>query len=187
MKKAMILVLATLTVVAGHAQKNNFKVTGAYGGGTAELNFVNGKPALAIGGYGGILLGKKMMIGVGGNNLFFTSKSNGKSIDQQFNYYGLYSEYYVVKSDNINLFIATLSGIGWLENEEDSPKNRMRKDGKFTWVAQPRLGTQVKITSFMRATAYAGYRITGNTESTNYSEKNLNGISLGAGLIFGKF
>lgn len=183
----MILVMAALSVVAGHAQKSNFGVTGAYGGGTAELNFVNGKPALAVGGYGGMLLGKKWMLGIGGNNLFFSSKSNGKSMDQQFNYYGLYSEYYVVKSDNINLFLGALSGLGWLENEGASTKDRMRKDGNFTWVAQPRLGTQVKITSFMRATAYAGYRFTGDTKSTHYSEKNLNGISLGAGLIFGKF
>jgi predicted secreted Zn-dependent protease len=62
-----------------------------------------------------------------------------------------------------------------------------RKDGDYTYVVQPKIAVNTRITKFMQVQAYGSYRITGNTNSQYYQEKNYNGPSAGVSLVFGGF
>lgn len=140
-----------------------------------------------IGGYGGVLINHKLLLGIAGNNIFFKQKVNGNNEKFQFNYYGLYSEYRFKPENNVSLSIGLTGALGWQENTIGSLLDKNQKDGDFTFVIQPKLGLNVKIAKFMQVQAYGSYRFTGNTNSLYYSPKNHNGITAGVALAFGVF
>ena len=181
----MLLIACTFTVFA-HAQTAKTPLRG-YGAGAAEITWVNGKPALALGAYGGMLLNHKWLIGISGTNIMFNQQVNGKDADFQFNYYGLYSEYRFKPSRPLSLSVGLSGAMGWQENDLVSGKDSKKRDGDYTYVFQPRVGLNVKVTSFMQVQAYGAYRFTGNTNSEYYTKSNYNGASGGVGLVFGAF
>lgn len=186
MKKTIVVLLITAVSFGVSAQTNKTKL-GAYGAGISEITWVNGKPALNLGAYGGVLLNHKLLLGVAGNNVFFKQTVNNRKENFQFNYYGLYSEYRFMPERIVGVSVALTGAMGWQENDIRSAQKANRKDGDFTFVLQPKLGLNVKVTKFMQAQAYSSYRITGNTNSIYYPKKNYNGVSAGVSLVFGSF
>lgn len=158
-----------------------------YGAPTAEITWVNGKPALSLGAYGGVLISHKLLIGASGNNIFFKQKINGENKNFQLNHYGLYSEYKFQPQKMVHASIGLTGALGWEENELRSQEKTGNKDGDFTYVIQPKLGVNVKVAKFMQVQAFGSYRFTGNTNSIYYTNKNYNGASAGIGLVFGGF
>lgn len=186
MKKVMFTLIVSAIAMSGIAQ-NNKAVIGGYGAGFAELAWVGGKAGLNLGGYGGVLINHKLLLGVAGNNIFFKQSLAGKKQDFQFNYYGLYTEYKIAPEKNVHLTAALTGAMGWLENDLAGSKKSGKRDGDFTYVIQPKMAVNVKVTSFMQVQAYGTYRFTGNTNSEFYTRKNLNGFSSGVALVFGGF
>ncbi|MCU0388195.1 MAG: hypothetical protein MUE71_06270 [Chitinophagaceae bacterium] len=186
MKRTLLTVLLTGSIAGLWAQSSN-KHIGGYGMASAELTFVEKEAAINIGAYGGILLNHKWLIGVSGNNIQFKRTIQDQKVNFQFNYYGLYSEYRFFHANPVSVTLGTTAALGWLTNEVNQEKGQSKKDGDYTYVIQPQLGLNVKITRFMQARLHGGYRFTGNTNSTHYSGKNLNAINAGAGLVFGSF
>lgn len=180
------MLLITATTIGANAQTKNQTVNG-YGAGTAEITWVNGKPALSLGAYGGALINHKFLIGAVGNNIFFDQTIDGEKQDFQFNYYGLYSEYRLQPQKNVHLSMGLTGAMGWQENEITSSLKTSKRDGDLTYVIQPKLGINIKVTRFMQVQAYGSYRFTGNTNSIYYTPKNHNGASAGASLVFGSF
>ncbi len=133
MKKILTLLFATAIIIGATAQTKKMAV-GGYGAGTAELTFINGKAALNIGAYGGVLLNHKLLIGAGGSNIFFSKKINGQKEDFQFNYYGVYSEYRFMPERKLNVTVSVLGAMGWNENKLVSDKGSMKKDGDYTYA-----------------------------------------------------
>jgi hypothetical protein len=186
----MIAAALFLGITSVHAQTKQTPATSVsgYGGGVAELTFIDGKPALNIGGYGGFLLNRRLLIGVSGNNIMFKHTVNGAKENMSFNYYGLYTEYRFPTQSILQVSAGVTGAMGWLENKlVSSDKNKFRRDGDMTFVIQPKLGLNVRVTKFMQIQGYASYRFTGNTNSTHYTQNNFNGVSGGAGLLFGGF
>jgi hypothetical protein len=186
MKKAILMLVITAAAIGTTAQTSKTKL-GAHGAAISEITLVNGKAALNLGAYGGVLINHKLLIGVAGNNIFFKQTVNNKKESFQFNYYGLYSEYRFMPERKIGVAVGLTGAMGWQENDIRSFQKTSRKDGRFTFVIQPKLGLNVKVTKFMQVQAYSSYRFTGNTFSSYCSAKNYNGISGGAGLVFGSF
>jgi hypothetical protein len=186
MKKTILLLMITSTTIGTMAQSKKIPV-GGYGAGIAEITQVNGKSALNIGAYGGVLINHRLLIGAAGNNVFFKQTVNNRKENFQFNYYGLYTEYRLMPKKNIGVSVAVTGAMGWQENSMQSPVKDVKKDGKLTYVIQPKLGLNVRVTNFMQVQAYGSYRITGNTKSNYYTSKNYNGASGGISLVFGSF
>lgn len=179
--------MALFAITAGaNAQSGKQHVTG-YGAGFTELTWVDGKPAISLGGYGGVLINHKFMIGLAGNNVCFKQTVNGKKESFQFNYYGLYSEYRFKPENPVHLSLGLTGALGWQDNEIKTASKTGRKDGDFTFVVQPKLAMNVKVAKFMQIQAYGSYRFTGNTHSTYYAKNNYNGASAGISLVFGGF
>lgn len=186
MKKSIVLLLVTAITISATAQTGKTKI-GGHGAGMAEITWVNGKPALNIGGFGGVLVNHKLLIGAAGNNIFFRQTVNGKKENFQFNYYGLYAEYRLMPQKTIHLSVGLTGALGWQENDVVNAQKTRKKDGSNTFVVQPKLALNAKITSFMQVQAYGSYRITGNTNSTYYTANNHNGAAAGIALVFGSF
>ncbi|MCF1715288.1 outer membrane beta-barrel protein [Flavihumibacter sp. RY-1] len=186
MKKLLVLLAFTALSIGAMAQSNQRSIR-AYGAGIAELTTINGKPSLNLGGYGGVLINHKFLIGAAGNNAFFRHKVNGKEEKMQFNYYGLYSEYRFMPEKPVHFSVGLTGAMGWAENDIKNDSKTARRDGDYTWVVQPKLGVNIKITRFMQVQAYANYRFTGNTNSAYYEKSNFNGVGTGVGLVFGSF
>jgi hypothetical protein len=186
MKKAILVIIISASAIVSMAQTKKTAV-GGYGAGTAELTYVNGKPALNLGAYGGVLLNHKWLIGLSGNNIFFKQSGGEAERKLQLNYYGLYSEYRFMPQRKVNVSLGVTGALGWLEREDLNSNEDMDKDGDFTSVIQPKVGLNIKVTKFMQVQAYGSYRFTGNTNSAFQTSKHLNGASVGVGLVFGAF
>lgn len=180
-----MLLLSAFTMAAAAQQKEKSIVP--YGAGIAELTWVNGRAALNLGGYGGILINQKLMLGITGNNIFFKHTVNNRKESFQFNYYGIMSEYRFKPEKRVGLSVGLTGAFGWQENNVMSAKKTGRKDGDFTFVIQPKVGLNVKLVKFLQVQAYSSYRFTGNTHSQYYSSSNHNGVSGGVSLVFGSF
>jgi hypothetical protein len=190
MKKFMVLLLVVFTGNISNAQssKSNIAKTTGYGGGVAELTFVNGSPALNIGGYGGVLINRRVLVGLSGNNILFKNTVNGVKHNMSFNYYGIYSEYRFPTKSILQVSSGITAALGWQENKLVNPsRENTRRDGNMTFVIQPKLGLNIRIAKFMQVQGYASYRFTGNTHSVYYNGANYNGASFGAALLFGGF
>lgn len=186
MKKFFTLLAFSAISAGANAQTSKQHVTG-HGAGIAELTWVNGQAALNIGGYGGVLVNHKFMIGLAGNNVFFKQTVNGKKDSYQLNYYGLYSEYRFNPENLVHISIGLTGALGWQENDIINTQKTGRKDGDLTFVIQPKLALNTKITKFMQIQAYGTYRFTGNTNSLYYAKSNYNDASAGISLVFGGF
>lgn len=186
MKKFLLVCLVMVTGIISNAQVRK-SANGGYGAAISEITWVNGKPSLSLGGYGGWLINHKFLVGAAGQNTFFKHKVNGKKENFQLNYYGLYTEYKLMPERKVHVSFGLTGALGWLENDVTSAQKRRKKDGDFTYVIQPKVGVNAIITKFMQVQAYGSYRITGNTNSLYYSSDNYNGPSAGAALVFGKF
>jgi hypothetical protein len=186
MKKLFLMLAITVSTIGAKAQDSKIAV-GGHGAATSELTWINGKPALSVGAYGGVLLNHKFLIGLSGNNTFFDQTVNNKKENFQLNYYGLYTEYRILPSQPVNISVGLTSALGWQENGILTEQKTNRKDGNFTYVFQPKVGVNVKIAKFMQAQMYGSYRITGDTQSRYFTQSNYNGFSAGAALVFGSF
>ncbi|TAF90361.1 MAG: hypothetical protein EAZ47_11115 [Bacteroidetes bacterium] len=170
----------------GQAQSAQLPL-GGYGAGVSELTWINGKPSLAVGAYGGVLINHRLLLGAAGNNIFFKQQVNGSEQSFQFNYYGLYTEYRMMQKEPINISLGVTGALGWQENDIKSSQKNKERDGKNTFVVQPKIAINGRVTKFMQLQVYGSYRFTGNTNSVYFSNKNYNGAAAGVGLLFGSF
>jgi hypothetical protein len=186
MKQSIFVLLLTAMTIGATAQTRTSPI-GGYGAGITEIAWLDGKPALNLGAFGGVLIRHRLLIGAAGNNLFFQRTVNGKKENFQFNYYGLYTEYRLLPEKPVHLSVGLTGALGWQENNIVATQKSGRRDGRTTYVIQPKLAINTSITRFMQLQAYGSYRITGNTNSLYYTNTNYNGISAGIGLVFGSF
>ncbi len=186
MKRTIFLLLLTVFSVSGQAQKRQPSVAG-YGAAVAELTSIDKKAALNLGGYGGVLINHRFLLGASGNNILFSKTINGSKTDFQFNYYGLITEYKFFPGSFVHFSAGLTSALGWLENDILTADKKKRMDGDYVYVIQPRLALELRITSFMQGKLYGNYRFTGNTKSRYFTPRNLDGAGAGAALVFGSF
>jgi hypothetical protein len=182
MKNLTVFLFALCITFNAFAQKS---VTG-YGAGTADLTTVDGNLALNVGGYGGVFLNHRWLIGGSGNNIFYTQKNDAGKQKMQFTYYGLYNEFYFNPQSKFQVVGSLTTGIGAM-NIARNDETKARIDGDWVYVVQPSLGVSFNVFSFMRVNAKAGYRFTGETNGSVYTGKNVNGLNAGISLLFGKF
>lgn len=185
--KIKILVISFILMI-GIAKGQSSIGVGGFGGGSAEMTTINGDLALSIGGYGGVLLDNKWLIGISGSNSFFKYEKTDGEKKLQFNHYGLYAEYRFHPESSVGLVTGLMVGGGFLDSEDRPGKiGENGRDGDFMYVIQPNLTLSVGLTSFLKVELKAGYRFTDNPGSELYDKKNLNGLITGISIIAGSF
>lgn len=186
MKKSALVIHFVLLSVSMTAQKKTNHITGI-GAGFTELTWVDDKPAVAPGAYGGILINHSFFIGAYGSNILFSKVMSNHKSRFQFNHYGIYTAYRFSPARTLSLSTGVRAGMGWLENKQSQDNNSWRKNGNYTWVITPGLELNTRVTEFMQLQVYGAYRFTGNTNSILLYNSNFNGASAGIALVFGKF
>jgi hypothetical protein len=183
MKKGILMVFLVIGAITVNAQTKS-KINGL-GAGMVSVTHVDGKMALNIGGYGGILINKRWTLGASGNNFFLSKRIGTENRKFQFSYYGLYNEYRFGQLRNVHLSAAITTGIGALHTKSQGVKPDYKLDGRWTPVVQPKLILNVPVASFMQVQVYGSYLITGKTNNTGFTKQRLNGVDGGISLVFG--
>lgn len=208
MKKILsaLLVLVAQQAWAQHAttetlfsSKNGKKTTiGAYGAPAAKFTPIDGKFGLLTGGYGGVLLNGKVMLGAGAyslvNNVDMpTVNTNGQKEYLNLWYTGLVFEYIHNSDKLIHWTAGTLIGGGaagrrnknWWDGDEFDKDHTYDNHGFF--VAEPYANVELNITKYLRLDVGASYRYVAGSNTTGITDGKLGGPSINVGLKAGKF
>jgi len=208
MKKILsaLLVLAAQQAWAQHAttetlfsSKSGKKTTiGAYGTAAAKFTPIDGKFGLLTGGYGGVLLNGKVMLGAGAyslvNNVDMpTVNTNGQKEYLNLWYTGLVFEYIHNSDKLIHWTAGTLIGGGaagrrnknWWDGDEFDHDHTYDNHGFF--VAEPYANVELNITKFLRLDVGASYRYVAGSNTTGITDGKLGGPSINVGIKAGKF
>lgn len=187
MKKTFYLLIVTLLSLSAQAQQKT-KVSG-YGAATAEINNIDGRGNLSVGGYGGVLLNHRWLIGAAGSNTFLNKTINGSKTSFQYNTYGLYSEYHVNPKSPVHLVAGLMVGAGYLQQKKGTTTNedQYARVGEWHTVISPNLGLSIDVTSFMRIHTRASYNYSADPKTTALTKENLRAVAGSIALVFGKF
>jgi hypothetical protein len=213
MKKALLALLVLASVQQAWAQtaqtetlfSNTSKPTkiGAYGVPAANLTSIDGNFAVMTGGYGGILLNRKWMIGAGAyslaNNITSTyapTSTPGEKQYLNFWYTGLAVEYIHNTDKLIHWTAGALIGGGAVSRrnkepfdlDDDHDHDHWRTyDRSGLFVAEPFANIELNITSYLRLDLGATYRFVHGSNTPNISDGKLNYPSFHFGIKAGKF
>jgi hypothetical protein len=135
---------------------------GAYGTALGKLSYIDGKLAVFTGGYGGVLLNKKILLGAGAYSLANNIYVPGYNDNRKYNlwYTGGVFEY-VHNSDKLFHWSAgTLIGGGGIStrtgHDHDQRDDVHARSAVF--VAEPFVNVEMNITSYLRLVAGGTYR-----------------------------
>lgn len=140
---------------------------GAYGSAQGKITAIDGKFAVMTGGYGGVFLNKKILLGAAGYSLANRIKVPQQE-DRNWNvwYTGAIVEY-VFNSDKLFHWSAgTLLGGGGVSQRTEYRKGRddVHVSSGFA-VAEPFINAEMNITHYLRITAGGSWRQTFGTSS----------------------
>ncbi len=179
---------------------------GGFGGVVTQMTSIRGEMAAMVGGYGGWLVGHRLMIGGGGYGLVSSVRAsaeaeqqysiNGEPLYVDFGYGGLMLEYIIEPSRLLHVNVQALIGgggvnyrEGWRgEFFEDDAGDRRCGNGDAVFVAEPAVNVELNVTDWMRVSAGASYRyVSGVNFITGIENKDLSGVSGQLALKFGAF
>lgn len=204
MKKFLfaLLVLTAQQAWAQHATTETLfsskkKTTvGGYGMATTKFNSIDGEFGVIVGAHGGVLLNKKLMLGVGGyslvNNIGMPAINTGAEKQYLSLWYtGLVAEY-VHNSDKLVHWTAGAliggGGVGrrykW-HNDFDDDNHISDASGFF--VAEPFANIELNLTKFLRLDVGASYRFVQGSKTTGITDSKLSAPSIQVGIKAGKF
>ena len=154
-----------------------------------------------IGGGGGILLGRRLLIGAYGMGMasyteryFHTDTADWRS-KLEMDHSGILLQYAITPSKPVHPFAGLQLGWGrvrWnfdVDDDEDADHNGT-PDGPpdlhdRAFVITPSVGLQLNITRWFRPDIYAGYRIVDGLDLPGIGASDLNGFFLGVNAMFG--
>ncbi|RPD38298.1 hypothetical protein [Chitinophaga barathri] len=150
------------TLSAGFRNKGGGKKLSAYGALAGTVSTFDDRFAVLTGGYGGVFLNKKIMLGAGVYNLTNSLKVDNFNDDRRWNlwYTGGVVEY-VHNSDKLFHWSAgALIGGGGVSQrtsyDKDKKDHVYESDGVF--VVEPYINAEINITSYLRIFAGGTWR-----------------------------
>ncbi|WP_119079862.1 hypothetical protein [Chitinophaga alhagiae] len=168
-----LLLLVTVCSIAGLAQAQQIETLSghrsgpgklaAYGALQGKLTAIDGKLAVITGGYGGVFLNKKILLGAGGYSLANRIRlNNTDNRELGFWYTGGVFEY-VHNTDKLFHWSAgMLVGGGGISERERSYRHDKDRDRVYTsnavFVAEPFVNAEMNITPYIRVIAGGTYR-----------------------------
>ncbi len=187
MKKVLMLVLLLALALPGQAGAQETLLgedfhSGGYGGPGVRIGTLNGDLAVQMGGQGGWVIGKTLVIGGAGYGVVteheFTFNSVTYAMD--FGYGGLLLEY-LHKSDQVfHGYLALIIGGGGPSLRDTSqPSGSDNVDDDAVLVLEPSLHLEINMTPSMRVGLGAGYRIVSGLKSSWETDYGLTSADLG--------
>lgn len=189
--------VTTETLFSGGSNKKT--TVGAYGVPAAKFTPIDGKFGLLTGGYGGVLLNNKIMLGAGAyslvNNVDLpTLNVDGRKEYLNYWYTGLAFEYIHNSHKLLHWTAGTLIGGGaagrldknrW-DDDWDHDRDHVY-DNHGLFVAEPFANIELNITKFLRLDIGASYRYVAGSNTTGITDGKLGGPSVNVGIKAGKF
>jgi hypothetical protein len=167
-----------------------------YGALGFKFTPIQGNFATLLGGYGGWLINKTLMIGGGGYGLTSQIPSTapsqaGKNIS--FGYGGIVLEY-IGLSDKVFHYAVQgfvgWGGAGYYQSQPQQPGpniNFSRFQTTPLMVFEPTVLAELNVTNFLRLSAGAGYRIVTGSTLEGLSNADLSSYSISLNVKFGTF
>jgi hypothetical protein len=195
MKKTLMLVMLLVLALPGRAGAQNTLLgedfsSGGYGGPGIRIGTLNGDLAVQVGGQGGWVIGKTLVIGGAGYGMVTEHEltANSTTYAMDFGYGGLLLEY-LHKSDEVfHGYLALIIGGGGISLRDTSlPSSSDDVDDDAVLVLEPSLHLGINMTRTMRIGLGAGYRIVSGLKETWETDYGLAAADLGgpfAGLTF---
>ncbi len=167
---------------------------GGYGGLTVAYSRLAGAGGALVGGEGGVLIDHHLSFGGAGYGWTRDTRGpadvDGVPRDLQVGYGGFVLRYSVLTGTPIYGSIGALIGGGALVLHRDSETDRSatgRGDAADAFFAfEPQASVQANLLRWMRIGLQLGYRLTSGLGRLGYTESDLNGITLGGTIQFGR-
>jgi hypothetical protein len=205
MKKILfvLFVLSAQQTWAQHAKtetlfSGNGKTTvGGYAAAPAKFTSIDGNLGVLTGGYGGVLLNHKIMLGVGAyslvNNIGLPPVN--PTINKEYLnlwYTGFVAEYTHNSDKLIHWTAGTLLGGGGVSRRDTRRRNddfdqRNNYDGSGFFVAEPFANLELNITRFLRLDVGASYRYVQGSSTQGITDGKLSNPSVHVSIKAGKF
>lgn len=206
MKKIIMALLVLVTAQQAWAQhgsteslfgsKHTTKI-GAYGAPAVKLTSIDNTFGVLTGGYGGVLLNNKIMLGAGAWSLVNRIDAPRPNVpnDNDMNlglwYTGFVGEY-IHRSDKLVHWSAgaLIGGGGVYRDERDRFRGHdddRSYDYSGFFVTEPFVQAEMNITSYLRLTLGGTYRLILGSGTPGISDSDLSGPSVMIGIKAGKF
>lgn len=156
-----------------------------------RISQVKGGQALLIGGYGGLLLNKNVMFGVGAYG--FAANTGFEGIDPLSNvekdltlyggYGGLLLGFKIASKEIVHLSVPILIGAGHLDVSDDNYFDSYKDDTKYNlessayFAVEPSALLEINISQHFRLGLGAGYRVVRGLSLENVEDADLSGFS----------
>lgn len=209
MKKLLFVLLVMAGIQHARAQtqtlfsNNGHKTSiGAYGTPSVEFASINGKFAVLTGGYGGVFLNKKIMLGAGAYSLVNNiatdiTGTDGKTQYLNYWYTGLVAEYVHNSDKLVHWSVGALVGGGGVSRRERSFFNDNDNNDHFDkyhnydrtgfFTAQPFANIELNVWKHIRFDVGASYRFVNGSHTEGTTDNDLSGPSVHAGIKAGIF
>jgi hypothetical protein len=205
MKKVIFALLVMVIAQQASAQtetlfsnKGNKKTKiGAYGAPATKFTSIDGNFGLLTGGYGGVLLNNKIMLGAGAwsltNNIALPGV-NAAGNKEYLNlwYTGFVGEYIHNTDKLIHWTAGTMIGGGGVSRRDrkayfDDDDHHHNSDGSGFFVAEPFANLEINIIKNLRFDVGASYRLIVGTSTAGISDSKLSNPAVHVGLKAGIF
>lgn len=167
---------------------------GGYGGVSVMYSRIAGDDGVLVGGEGAVLIDHRLALGGGGYGWARDARGpadvDGVPRDLEVGYGGFMIRYSLITGGLVYGSIGALVGGGAVALHRDSGNDAMDErrhdvtDDFF--VFEPQVSVQVNLLRWMRVGLQGGYRITSGISQFGYSEADINGLTLGGTLQFGR-
>jgi hypothetical protein len=166
---------------------------GGYGGASVMYSRIAGKDGVLVGGEGAVLLDHRLALGGAGYGWTRDTRGpadvDGVPRNLEVGYGGFLARYSVLTGGLIYGSLGALVGAGATALRRDS-ENELREEARADasdsfFVFEPQLSVQVNLLRWMRIGVQGGYRITSGLGHLGYTEKDIDGLTLGGTLQFG--
>ncbi len=212
MKKSLIFIFTVLTFGVTQAQEQagsqpeiqtifkNTRVTG-YGAITNKFTTIRGEFANITGGYGGVFINRKVMIGLGGfattNRIDVPAEFSsipGVALSYGYVQSGLMTEWVMASNKSVHLVLSMFAGAGFTYQYEhwSSPNYNWDQyhgpyDQNWSFVMEPGAQLEINLFRWMRMSPGVSYRSAYNSIGLGLSDSDLSNWNYSFTLKFGKF
>ncbi|HEX7070616.1 MAG TPA: hypothetical protein VF190_07410, partial [Rhodothermales bacterium] len=188
---------ASLTVDTASAQMQTLVSGdvrhGGYGGPLVQATWLDGEPAVMVGGSGAWLINGTFAIGGAGIGLATVHRVDGFEGSPrptlEGGYGGVTLEYINRPASLMHLSAGALIGAGGMAVMEGprASEDRESLDETAFFVTRPHVAATLNVTDFFQISAMAAYRLVVGSTLDAYDDAALSGAELGIGLRFGSF
>jgi hypothetical protein len=167
---------------------------GGYGGPSVMYSRIAGRDGVLVGGEGAVLIDHRLALGGAGygwtRDASGPADVDGVPRDLRVGYGGFLVRYSILTSSLVYGSLGGLVGAGAAtlhRNTEDEQRADARADATDAFfVFEPQLSIQINLLRWMRVGVQGGYRITSGVGGLGYRERDIDGMTLGGTLQFGR-